>query len=147
MNTPEPEPEHIDMAKSEITLQHLVRAGLLFKDDLLFTNKEGFFAIATITNDGWMRVLKPDLKDDDLHDTPSGAARALKRLAVKRDEMKGTSVNGWTFWYVMRRRDNPHAALSSSDFFDAFGPTVNGSIVDFTLLDDLRKQFVPSSFC
>ena len=129
------------MAKSEITLQHLVRAGLLLNDDLLFTNKEGFFSIATITNDGWMHVLTPDLNDDDLHDTPSGAARALKRLAVKGDRQKGTSVNGWTFWYVMRRRDNPHAALSREDFVDTFRAKVNVPIVDFTLLDDLRKRY------
>ena len=128
------------MAKSDITLQDLVHAKVLFLDDLLFSNKEGFFAIATIEGNGFMHVILPDV-EDDMHDTPSGAASALKRLAVKQDRMKSTSVNGWTFWYVMRRRDNPHTPLSRNDFLGAFGPTINAPIIDFTLLDDLRKKF------
>ena len=106
----------------------------------MFSNKEGFSALVIIEGDGIMRVLSPKV-ENNLHNTPSGAASELKRLAVKKDRMKHTSVNGWTFWYVMRRRDNSRAPLSREDLANSFGPMIDAPIIDFILLDDLRKKF------
>ena len=130
------------MGKSDITLQDLVRAGLLFRKDLLLSTSQQYFSLAQITDDGWMRVLLPAL-EDDLHDNPSGAGRALKTLAVKEGKIKSNSVQGWTFWQVMRLRDAPNAPLSRDALVESFTSRMagmHGPTIDYVLLDDLRKR-------
>ena len=130
------------MGKSDITLQDLVQEGLLLRKDLLLSTSQQYFSLAQITDDGWIRVLSPTL-EDDLHDNPSGAGRALKTLAVKEGKIKSNSVQGWTFWQIMRLRDTPGTPLSRDVLMESFESAIlgrRGPTIDYILLDDLRKK-------
>ena len=126
------------MPPSDITLQDLVQTGLLFEGDVLHAKRGESFFFAKITENGWIRISKRHDIEDNLHDNPSGAGVAVLAPMVRQGKIKGTSVNGWKFWSVIRLRSAPNNRVSGSDIAYA---TV--SILDdivFVLLDDLRKK-------
>jgi Restriction Enzyme Adenine Methylase Associated len=65
-----------------ISVKDLLTAELLAPGTLLLPTRDDLDAIAEVLPDGRIRL------DEEIHDTPSGAARA----AV------GMAANGWTFW-------------------------------------------------
>ena len=65
-----------------VSVKDLLTAELLTPGTLLLPSRDDLDAIAEVLADGRIRL------DEEIHDTPSGAARA----AV------GMAANGWTFW-------------------------------------------------